>query len=110
MTDLPTADPSPTIRSFTLDWPIVVAGHEEIAAGTQIRVRKPQSGELRGLQVASLLQMDYVSLETLAPRVTTPILHKHLVAAMDPGDLTQFAGEVTDFLLPKGVREPSPQA
>lgn len=97
-------------NSFTLDSAIVIDGVVLHPAGTEIKVRKPQSGELRGLQVAALLQMDYNQLETLAPRVTTPMLHKQAVAAMDPADLTQLGSEVTDFLLPKGAKASSPQA
>ena len=96
--------------SFTLDSAIVIDGQTVHEAGAEIRVRKPRSGELRGLQVAALLQMDYNQLETLAPRVTQPILHKQHVAAMDPADLTQLGSEITDFLLPKGVKASSPQA
>lgn len=97
-------------NSFILDSAIVIDGQTIHPAGTEIKVRKPQSGELRGLQVAALLQMDYNQLETLAPRVTTPILHKQHVAAMDPADLTQLGSEITDFLLPKGAKAASPQA
>lgn len=96
--------------SFTLDSDIVIDGKTVHQAGTEIRIRKPRSGELRGLQVAALLQMDYNQLETLAPRVTTPILHKQDVAAMDPADLTQLGSEITDFLLPRGAKASSPQA
>lgn len=96
--------------SFILDSDIVIDGKTVHQAGTEIRIRKPRSGELRGLQVAALLQMDYNQLETLAPRVTTPILHKQDVAAMDPADLTQLGSEITDFLLPRGAKASSPQA
>ena len=99
-----------TTTSFTLDSAIVIDGHVIHEAGTKIDIRKPRSGELRGLQVAALLQMDYNQLETLAPRVTTPILHKQHVAAMDPADLTQLGSEITDFLLPRGAKASSPQA
>jgi hypothetical protein len=97
-------------NSFTLDSAITINGDIVHQAGTEIMVRKPGAGELRGLAIASLLQMDYNSLEAIAPRVTTPILHKHHVAAMDPADLTQLGSEVTDFLLPKGAKASSPQA
>ena len=98
------------LNSFTLDSAIVIDGQIIHPAGAEIKVRKPQSGELRGLQVAALLQMDYNQLETLAPRVTQPVLHKQHVAAMDPADLTQLGSEITDFLLPKGAKAASPQA
>ena len=99
-----------TLRRFTLDQPIVIAGAVVVEAGTEIVMRKPGGGELRGLAIAALLQMDYNQLEALAPRITTPVLHKHMFAAMDPGDITQFGSEVADFLLPTGVKASSQPA
>lgn len=96
--------------TFALDSAIVVGGQVAFPAGTEIQVRKPGAGELRNLAVAPLLQMDYNSLEAIAPRITSPVLHKHHVAAMDPADLTQLGSEVADFLLPKGAKAPSPAA
>ena len=97
-------------NSFILDSAIVIDGQVLHAEGAEIKVRTPNSGELRNLQVAALLQMDYNQVETLAPRVTQPVLHKQAVAAMCPGDFTQLASEIAGFLLPKGAKASSPQA
>lgn len=94
--------------TFTLDDPIIIGGEEVIAAGTLITVRKPGSGELRGLALQSLIQLDVASLETLAPRVTSPVIHKQFAAAMAPNDMLQFGTEVIDFLLPKAAKPVSP--
>jgi hypothetical protein len=76
-----------------------------------VQVRKPKSGELRGLSLSQLLNLDYGALETLLPRITLPMLSKQDVASLDPSDLTQLGSEVMDFLLPKAVKpEPSPTA
>ena len=93
------------LATFALQSAIVVGGTTAHAAGTVITVRKPGAGELRGLSLNPLIQGDYNSLETLAPRITTPILHKAHVAAMDPADITQFGGEVLDFLLPTSAKQ-----
>lgn len=93
------------IRSFTLESAITVGGEIVHPAGTKIVVRKPMAGDMRGLSLNPLIQGDYNSLETLAPRVTSPILHKAHVAAMDPADLTSFGGEVLDFLLPTAAKQ-----
>jgi hypothetical protein len=69
-----------------------------------VQVRKPKSGELRGLSLSQLLNLDYGALETLLPRITVPMLSKQDVAALDPSDLTQLGSEVMDFLLPKGAK------
>jgi hypothetical protein len=97
------------MRSFTNDEPIMLGGKILIEAGTEISVRKPGSGELRGLKLTELIQLDVASLEALAPRITMPVIHKG--AVLDPADLMQFGGEVMDFLLPKSAKESvSPQA
>ncbi|WP_066725224.1 phage tail assembly protein [Sphingomonas pituitosa] len=98
------------IRTFTLDDPITIAGEEKIAAGTVITVRKPGSGELRGLALNSLINLDVASLETLAPRITSPTIHKPFAAAMAPNDMLQFGTEVIDFLLPKAAKPVSHDA
>ncbi len=94
--------------TFTLDDDITINGTVQVAAGTVITVRKPGSGELRGLALNSLLQLDVASLETLAPRITSPVIHKPYAAAMAPNDMLQFGTEVVDFLLPKAAKPVSP--
>ena len=44
----------------------------------------------------------------LLPRITRPTLVAHELAALDPADLTQMAGEVAGFLLPKEARASLP--
>ncbi len=101
---------SATTTSFTLDEAITVGGEEKIPAGTTVTVRKPGSGELRGLALQNLLQLDVASLQTLAPRITSPVLLKAFVDAMAPSDLLQFGTEVVDFLLPKAAKPASPSS
>lgn len=66
-----------------------------------VTLRKPNAGELRGLQISSLLQLDATSLIKLLPRVTAPNLTEAEVSAMDPADLTACGTKVIDFLLQK---------
>jgi hypothetical protein len=96
-----------TLRTFDLDHDVVVNGNTVYPAGSKITVRKPNGGALRGLSMSALMQADYTSLETLAPRITAPAVQKHEFAAFDPADIVQFAGEVMDFLLPKAARPDS---
>ena len=93
---------NPLFRGFTLDEDVMLGDSVLIAKGTKIAVRKPGSGELRGLNLMGLSQLDVIMLGTLAPRITTPIIAKG--AVMDPADLMQFGGEVMDFLLPKAAK------
>lgn len=102
-TSAPAADPK--FRKFKLDHEIEVAGEVLHPAGTEITVRKPGAGEMRGLTLMGLSQLDYNQLERLAPRITNPRLDKQVFAALDPADLMQFGGEVMDFLLPTAAKE-----
>ena len=97
MNDQPT---DPQIATVTLDAPIVT-GDVTI---DQVQIRKPQAGELRGLSLSALLNLDYAALENLLPRITIPTLTKAQIMAMDPSDFTQLGSEVMDFLLPKGAK------
>lgn len=89
--------------SFVLEHAVMLGERELIGAGTTIMVRKPDSGAMRGLTLLGLSQMDVVALETLAPRITSPMIVKG--ASLDPADLMQFGTEVLDFLLPRSARE-----
>lgn len=90
--------------TITLDTPITL-GETQI---TSVELRKPMAGELRGITMSALTASDYAALETLLPRITTPTLHKAMIATMDPADLLQMAGEVVGFLLPKSARADLP--
>jgi len=78
---------------------------EPIKRGAQtidvITLRKPKSGELRGLSLQEILQLDFNSLQKLLPRISTPTLTEQDVANMDPADLTQLGAELVDFFVPK---------
>lgn len=95
MSDTPT-----TAATVTLDTPISRTGGNV----TAVTLRKPAAGELRGVHLGSLLQMDVGALLTVLPRITQPSLTVQEVAAMDPADLLQIGVEVASFLLTKAQR------
>lgn len=70
-----------------------------------VTVRRPGAGELRGLSISALLNLDYIALEKLLPRITVPRLNPPDVAALDPADLVQLGSEVMDFLLPREKKQ-----
>ncbi|MDI9069977.1 phage tail assembly protein [Xanthomonas oryzae] len=87
--------------AVSLDQPIV-RGEQTI---TQVTVRKPGAGELRGLKLTDVLQLDVTALATLLPRISSPTLTTADVNAMDPADLLALGQEVQLFFLPKAQRE-----
>ena len=86
-----------TQKTVTLDNPIQ-RGEQTIS---DIVVRKPMAGQLRGLNMTDILQMDVNALSKLLPRITSPALTEVDIGAMDPADLMQLGQEVGAFLLPK---------
>lgn len=88
-------------NTITLDQPIK-RGDAEI---TSVELRRPASGELRGLNLTDLLQMDVAALQRVLPRITTPTLTEQEIAALDPADLLQLGSTVAGFLLPKAAKQ-----
>lgn len=86
-------------NTITLDTPIK-RGEQTIGF---IELRKPMAGELRGLSLSDLLQMDVSALQRVIPRISNPMLTEADMAVMDPADLMQCGAKVAGFLLPKGA-------
>ena len=92
-----------TKATVTLDSPIQ-RGEQRI---TQIELRKPRAGELRGVSLFDLMRMDVAATQAVLPRITTPTLTRHDVDNLDPADLFQLAAEVAGFLSPKAMQDPA---
>lgn len=91
----------PQTETVTLDTPIERGGKKV----TEISVRKPLSGALRGVTLTDVLQLDVSALIKILPRITDPALTEAELRNMDPADLVQLGGEVAGFLLPKQAKE-----
>lgn len=89
-------------EQITLDEPLK-RGDQTITA---ITLRKPAAGELRGIALTDLLQLDVMALQKVLPRISSPTLTEQDVMKMDPADLVQLGGAVAGFLLPKAAKEP----
>jgi hypothetical protein len=98
----------PTIAPHTieLDQPIKRDGQ----VIESITLRKPAAGELRGLLLLNVLNMEVETLATLLPRITIPTIHKAEVLAMDPADILAAGIEIAGFLQQKGKQTDSPTA
>ena len=92
-TEQPDVQPLADDNTVILDTPIR-RGTNTIES---ITLRKPNSGELRGVSLAELLQMDVNSLIKVLPRISTPTLTVVEVSAMDPADLFALSSKVSGF-------------
>ena len=88
-------------NTVTLDTPIQ-RGSQIV---THVTLRRPLAGELRGIALASLLQLDVGSLQALLPRITSPMLTRAEIDQLDPADLVELGSEAINFFLPKKDRE-----
>lgn len=92
-----TVDPN----TVTLDYPIQ-RGEQVISA---VKLRKPNAGELRGIKLADLLQIDVSAMAALLPRITEPTLTTADVNKLDPADLVAIGTLAAGFFVPKAQRE-----
>ena len=85
----------------------IVRGEHTI---THLQLREPSAGELRGISLSELLQMQTTALVTLLPRVTEPPITKPEASALSAPDLINLGGEVLGFLVPDQVAAMTAQA
>ncbi len=81
--------------TITLEEPIE-RGNDKIP---EFQLRRPQSGELRGLSLRAVLDMEVDALIKLTPRISAPALTEQEVAELCPADLTQIGIEVANFFM-----------
>jgi len=81
------------MASITLQTP-VKRKNEEIAS---VALRRPKAGELRGLSLARIMQMDVSAIIALVPRISQPVLDEAEVAGLGPVDFAALAQEVVGF-------------
>ena len=94
------SEATPEIRTVSLDAPI----HRGETAIDSIQLRKPRSGELRGLSLVDLGQLKVDALTKLLPRISMPTLTEAEVSNMEPADLLACGAEIGGFLLQKSQR------
>jgi hypothetical protein len=90
---------TPNPNTVTLDTPLT-RGNQTI---TEVTLRKPSAGELRGTSLQALCNLDVDALSKVLPRITTPMLTDADVARMDPADLVQMGALFAGFLAPKAA-------
>lgn len=68
---------------------------------TELQIRKPKAGELRGVSLMELAQMDIAALRKVLPRITAPALTDAEIGNMAPADIMQCGVAVAGFLVTK---------
>lgn len=91
--------PIAPVNGITLDQPIT-HGEQTI---TSITLRKPKVGDLRGISLVEVAQMDVDALAKLLPRIADPVITDIDVHGMDIADLVQAGTVIAGFLLPKAA-------
>lgn len=74
-------------EATTLTSPVKIDGKSV----SSIALRRPQAGELRGLKMMDVMQMDTDAMISLLPRITQPSMTGAQVAALDPADFVALA-------------------
>lgn len=69
----------------------------------EVQLRKPAAGELRGLSLTDVLQLDVTAMHKLLPRITAPALTEQDVAQLDPVDFVALSVGVAGFFTPKAT-------
>lgn len=85
----------------TLSTPVVIDGKET----SFIDIRKPKAGELRGLKLSDILQMDCTAMMALLPRITTPPLDAAQLGELDLADFTTMSVKTVSFFAKPGQLE-----
>ena len=99
-TEQPDVQPLADDNTVVLDSPI----RRGVTTIDRITLRKPSSGELRGVSLVDLLQMDVASLIKVVPRISSPTLTAIEVSGMDPADLLALSSKISGFLLQKSAK------
>lgn len=71
---------------------------EEPVVISELDIRQPRAGELRNLEVMSIIRMDYNSHKTLIPRICPKITAAD-IDQMTPRNLLAIQQEIVDFFM-----------
>lgn len=70
----------------------------------QLTLRKPKAGELRGLELSDIINLNIGALLTLVPRISEPVLTMPECDELDPADLTEIGGAIRGFFMTRAER------
>ncbi|MCX8578810.1 phage tail assembly protein [Gilliamella sp. B2717] len=65
---------------------------------SELSIRKPLTGDLRGIKLVDFIELDIDSLAKVLPRITTPSIAEHEVYTLDLIDLSEITRVIAGFL------------
>lgn len=101
-----TPDPRKS-RSVTLDTPIVRENGNTI---TDLTLRKPKGGEMRGLKIPDIVAGDTDTIIALLPRIAHPTISASEAEALEFDDIAEITGALLSFLETKMKSAPATAA
>lgn len=72
---------------------------------TQLTLRKPKAGELRGLTLSDVIGLEIAAILKLIPRISEPPLTDDECQNLDPADLTEIGGTIRGFFMTRAERQ-----
>ena len=82
------------MAKVTLNQPIKI-GETEV---TELDLRQPTGGDLRGLKIIEVLQGDVDSIATLVPRIATPVITPNHIKETSMSNIVTIQGVLVGFL------------
>ena len=101
MSDAPAAEPKNRFETVTLSEPIV-RGETTIE---KLTIRKPRSGELRGLTLQDVLSTEVSAILKLIPRISEPPLTVEEADNLASEDLAEIGGTLRGFFMTQAERQ-----
>lgn len=99
--DTPVAEGKDDTNFVTLARPIV--RHGSTVSG--FRLREPDAGEMRGLNLQDLLTSDISATITLIPRISSPRIELAEAAKLSAVDIAQCAGLIRSFFMSEAEKK-----
>lgn len=82
----------------TLTAPLTRGEGEKARQVSEVKLRRPNAGELRGCKLTDLLQMDVAACSIILPRLAEPQLTEADLFTMNAADFTSLSLELMGFL------------
>jgi hypothetical protein len=89
------------IETITLEEPICRDGGKV----TELRLRKPRGGDLRGMKVGELMNGDVNTIIAVLPRISDPFITEAEAADLSAEDMAEIAGTLRGFFMTAAQKE-----